>query len=75
MLPSSHNSSSVYTNDSAYTNISATVGEHSVPPRLLLSLACPQFEPSVYIHGAARCVCVDAASLTFAVVKANTAHI
>lgn len=35
VLPSSHNSSSVYTNDSAYTNISATVGEHSVPPRLL----------------------------------------
>lgn len=27
VLPSSHNSSYVYTNDSAYTNISATVGE------------------------------------------------
>lgn len=28
VLPSSHNSSYVYTNDSAFTNISATVGEN-----------------------------------------------
>ena len=30
VLPSSHNSSYVYSNDSAYTNISATVGEDYV---------------------------------------------
>lgn len=30
VLPSSHNSSYVYTNDSAYTNISATVGEDQI---------------------------------------------
>lgn len=46
VLPSSHNSSYVYTNDSAYTNISATVGEHSVSARLLLSLLSKQFELS-----------------------------
>lgn len=50
VLPSSHNSSYVYTNDSAYTNISATVGEHSVPLRLLLPLLSPQFEPSVSLE-------------------------
>lgn len=36
VLPSSHNSSSVYTNDSAYTNVSATVGEeHHCSPKFI----------------------------------------
>lgn len=43
MLPSSHNSSYVYTNDSAYTNISATVGEN-------LSVLLPEFYFCIIHH-------------------------
>lgn len=74
VLPSSHNSSSVYTNDSAYTNISATVGEHPVPPRLLLSPSSRQFEPPPEASdrgtGTARCVCDNLALVTFSVIIA-----
>lgn len=82
VLPSSHNSSSVYTNDSAYTNISATVGEHWVSARLLLSLLSKQSEPSVSppkaslsTHSATGCVCVDAVFITFTAIKARRAHV
>lgn len=55
VLPSSHNSSYVYTNDSAYTNISATVGEN--PFLLFRSLkficaspSCCPVIPFLYLH-------------------------
>lgn len=51
VLPSSHNSSYVYTNDSAYTNISATVGENQ-------SL-CAHWNVSVHQSVALRCLVCD----------------
>lgn len=61
VLPSSHNSSSVYTNDSAYTNISATVGEHSVPARLRrcpdsLSRVCRSWRRLIDTLGRSLCL-------------------
>lgn len=55
VLPSSHNSSYVYTNDSAYTNISATVGEdHSLSLKYMSAFVivthCPLW--CVYQHTA-----------------------
>ena len=53
VLPSSHNSSYVYTNDSAYTNISATVGEDQpllCSLKLIGALATVHCFSYLYLH-------------------------
>lgn len=57
VLPSSHNSSYVYTNDSAFTNISATVGEH---PSLLHHPPLASIVISLCLFSGVRIVMCDA---------------